>query len=186
MWGQQNFSWPHPLDAVRGPLIEGFLKPRLSRRGKFIMVKLLFILFLFNSCAVLHHVQVGDVIYSSKYTYKPFDIKVSETGVNVREIGGTAAALGKGSSSNTGDAVAGIAAIISILFQMGPRTGNPVFDDTYADRVASVLYDKCPSGLVTGLTSIRETKKYPYISGEIIKVTGYCLVKKKKFKRKKL
>jgi hypothetical protein len=61
------------------------------------------------------------------------------------------------------------------MFQMGPRTGNLVFNDTYAEGILLNLYQACPSGRITGLMSIRETRKYPVISGEIIKVTGYCL-----------
>ena len=70
---------------------------------------------------------------------------------------------------------------------MGPRTGEPVWSsDTYADKVYLGLYEKCPSGQITGLTSIREINKYPVVSGEIVKITGFCLKKKTTPVRKQL
>jgi hypothetical protein len=64
------------------------------------------------------------------------------------------------------------------LFQMGPQTGNPVYSKDYARNLMQLIYEKCPSGKVTGLTSVRESRKYPVISGEIVKVTGFCLIRK--------
>ena len=39
----------------------------------------------------------------------------------------------------------------------------------------AMLKAECPSGKLTGLMSVRESRKYPVISGEIVKVTGYCV-----------
>ena len=61
------------------------------------------------------------------------------------------------------------------MFQMGPRTGNPVFDDAYSDRLITLLQRQCPSGRISGLISIREAAKYPVVSGELVKLVGYCL-----------
>ena len=58
---------------------------------------------------------------------------------------------------------------------MGPKTGNPVFDDTYSDALAEMLL-KCPSGQISGLVSVRESAHYPIVSGEVIKLVGYCLM----------
>jgi hypothetical protein len=123
-----------------------------------------------SSCAVLHHVQVGQIDNRSGQVAVPFEILMSESGVNVHEIG----ALARAARSNAGDAAAGAAAIVS-LFQFGPRTGNPVYNSHYAERLVYVIHEKCPSGRVTGLMSIREMRKYPVVSGEIVKLTGYCL-----------
>ncbi len=131
-------------------------------------------------CAQLHHAQIGDIYSPPGFVRKPFDIKVSETGVNMEEIGAAGKALANNGAKNAGNAVAGVAAIIG-LFQMGPRTGNPVYVRDYAKKLMLAIYEKCPSGDVTGLTSVRETRKYPVVSGEIVKVTGYCLMRKEKF-----
>ncbi len=121
------------------------------------------------SCAVLHHVQVGELDNRGKL--RKFDVKVSETGVNLDEARDVANALTRGRHSKALDDAN---AILS-LFQMGPRTGNIVFNETYAENLVDLLYRECPSGRITGLTSIREMRKYPVISGEIVKVTGYCV-----------
>ena len=126
------------------------------------------------SCAQLHHVQVGEIVSHPDYVLRPFDVKVSETGVNIQEIADVSKVF---TNSDRHQGADDIAQMIG-YFQMGPKTGNPVYNREYARNLGRMIYEKCPSGRVTGLTSIRETRKYPVISGEIVKVTGYCLIKK--------
>lgn len=126
-------------------------------------------LFIFSGCAILHRVQVGNVDNRDSQVQIPFEILLSETGVNTEEIG----RLGRMSKSQGGDKVADIAQMVA-LFQMGPRTGNPTYNPHFAEKLIYEIYQRCPSGSVTGLMSIREMRKYPAVSGEIVKVTGYC------------
>ena len=101
-----------------------------------------------------------------------FEVLVSELGVDIEgalELAKVAAQLAGASKEESQ------AADIIKLFQMGPRTGNPVFDDTYSDPMMKLLKARCPSGRISGLTSIRETASYPLVSGEIVKLTGYCM-----------
>ncbi len=135
-------------------------------------------LFFSLGCAQLHHVQVGEIDNRTSFVKQPFDIKVSETGINVQEIGAVSRALLRERAGERAQTLAGIVG----LFQMGPRTGNPVYVKDYTKTLVRVLYEKCPSGRITGLTSIRETRKYPVVSGEIVKVTGYCLVPRERYK----
>lgn len=132
------------------------------------MFKILFISLALSSCAISHHVQVGDIQRDGNGKLTPFDVMVSETGVNIKEIGNVTSAITKDD-----DRAKKFAQIIA-LFQMGPKTGNPVFNDKYADTIPKLIIEKCPSAKVTGLVMIRETAKYPLVSGEIIRVTGYC------------
>lgn len=133
------------------------------------------LILLASGCAVLHHVQVGQVDDSDpSAAWIPFEVMVSETGVNLQEAGDIA----RSTRSQGGDAAGDAAAIIA-LFQMGDRTGNPVYNERYAEKLIYAIHEKCPSGRVTGVTSIREMRKYPAISGEIVKVTGYCLRQRK-------
>ena len=127
------------------------------------------LMFMVSGCAILHHVQVGTIDNRDSQVQIPFEILMNEVGVNTQEIG----AAGKLANSNGGDQVANAAAILS-LFQMGPRTGNLTYNQRYAEKLVYEIYQKCPSGNVTGLMSIREMRKYPAISGEIVKVTGFC------------
>jgi hypothetical protein len=137
------------------------------------MLKLIVILFLATGCAQLHHIQLGEIDNRPGLVKKPFDIKVSESGINLYEAAGIVRAFNKRAGKEAG-ALAGVIG----LFQMGPRTGNPVYVKDYAKDLVQIIYEKCPSGRVTGLTSIRESRKYPVVSGEIVKVTGYCLLPK--------
>lgn len=124
-----------------------------------------------QGCAILHSVQFGEVDSEVVLKGRKFELLVSEVGVSTEEIGATAQAL---SRSQQGKDNAGAAAGLISLFQMGPRTGNQVYSDVFADRIFDLLRKECPSGRMSGLQSIRETAKYPIVSGEIVKITGFC------------
>ncbi len=126
--------------------------------------------FVFSGCAVLHHVQVGQVDNRDGVAQIPFEILISEVGVNTEQIGDIA----RSTKSRGGDQAARVADMVA-LFQLGPRTGNPVYNEKYAQKLIYEIHQKCPSGRISGLMSIREMREYPVISGEIVKVTGYCL-----------
>ena len=138
-----------------------------------LIVTSVFLSLLLFGCAALYHAQIGEIDNRSKYTMRKFDIKVSELGVSTRE----ATEAAKMIAGRHKDQVEQVGEIVA-LFQMGPKTGKPVYNEHYARNVMSLVYDECPSGRITGLTSIREARNYPIISGEIIKVTGYCLEKR--------
>jgi hypothetical protein len=155
-----------------------------------ILFHFLFFTYFASSCAVLHHAQYGDIDNRHQYKAVPFDLKVSETGVNLEEAGQIGQAVSQ--TEKTSDLIGDIAAIIS-LFQMGPHTGNGVFKENYAEGLVNQVMDACPSGHITGLSAIREMRKYPVISGEIVKIRGFCLMSanndqttkiKKKLKKK--
>lgn len=128
-----------------------------------------------SGCAVLHHVQLSDIDNRSQFAMVPIEVKVSETGIDI----GEAKAIAQGALKNSRDqqAAGDIASIIQ-SFQMGPRTGAPVYSDKYAEKLIYQLHTQCPSGKITGVQSIRETRAYPVIKGEIVKVTGFCLRQK--------
>ena len=127
-----------------------------------------------TGCAVMHHTQVGEVDSEVVLEGERFELLLSEVGVNVDEAAVIAAAVaGKRASKQVG----AVQDIIK-MFQMGPRTGNPVFDEAYSDRIITLLKKACPSGRLSGLISIRETAKYPVVSGELVKLVGYCLREK--------
>ena len=130
------------------------------------------VLIALSGCAVLHKVQLSDIDNREGYALVPFEIKVSETGVDLQE----AAEISRGLFRNSQDAQhASEAAAFIGLFQMGPRTGNAIYSDSYAQKLVYAVHQQCPSGRITGVQSIRETRKYPVISGEIVKIAGYCM-----------
>lgn len=126
-------------------------------------------------CAVLHHVQLSDIDNRSQFVMVPIEVKVSEMGFDIGEAKGIA----QGVLSNQDDRkAAGSVATIIQSFQMGPRTGAPVYSDKYAEKLIYQLHTQCPSGKITGVQSVRESREYPVIKGEIIKITGFCLREK--------
>lgn len=130
---------------------------------------ILFNLFLCH-CAVLHHVQLADIDDDPQFVKVPIEVKVSEFGVSMEDIQNIARSTNTQAGKNVGDAAEFVK-----NFQMGPRTGAPVYTDKYAEKIIYELHTKCPSGKISGIMSVRETREYPVIKGEIIKITGYCL-----------
>lgn len=126
--------------------------------------------------------KVGEIRHKKDHVRMPFELKVSETGIDMKEVSNVAGALSNG--NDLGSSTKKFAKMIS-MFQMGPRTGKPIYNERYADKLAKAIYQKCPSGDITGLVLIRETASYPVVSGEIVKIKGYCLQKKTKRKNKR-
>ncbi len=135
---------------------------------------LLLFLALLTSCSYMHHMQVGEINNSNEFIKTPIDVKISEVGFSLQEATDVAKIITKDKQDKQLEELQNIIA----LFQMGPVTGKPVYVDNYAKDVLVKLYSKCPSGNITGITSIRETNSYPVVSGEIIKITAYCLQRK--------
>jgi hypothetical protein len=125
---------------------------------------------LVGACAELYHYQLSD-IDSTQGTLVPVSAQVTSTGVDFKQIG---KALELTPSSRQRERIR-TAQDIQSSAQSGPATGNPTFTDTWADEVASVLLAQCPSGRITGVSAVREQRKYSAISGEIVTVKGLCI-----------
>jgi hypothetical protein len=127
-------------------------------------------LLIVSGCASLHHVQISDIDNTEKNQTR-FDIKASETGLDVAQ----AASIAKAVSANRAVRQASNAAsTIWALITYGPRVGNVTFSYNYADDLVTSLASVCPAGKITSLMSIRESNKYPVVSGEIVRLVGYC------------
>jgi hypothetical protein len=123
-------------------------------------------------CAALHHVQIGEIDNRKAMHRKPIEIKVSEMGVDLNDVKAISnATMGKQGSQQMNDALA-----IIQMFQMGPKTGAPVYSTDYVKNLGEELRATCPNGSLTGLMVVREMRKYPVISGEIVKIKGDCIV----------
>lgn len=126
-------------------------------------------------CAQLHHVQVGEIESSADFVSAPFEIKVSEFGIDIGEIKSASKVLmNKQSSDKANEALTALQ-----YFQMGPHTGAGVYSIAYVDHLENKIREMCPSGRITGLMSIRETAEYPIVKGEIVKIKGFCLKSRK-------
>lgn len=126
---------------------------------------------LLAGCATLHSAQVGDVDSQTVLTGERFEIKLVELGVDIEEVGEIARDLSKYTKRE--DEADTVVDLIKMA-NSGPSTGYPVFDVKYSDSLIDKLKSACPSGKVSGLTSVRETADYGLVSGEIVKLIGYC------------
>lgn len=123
----------------------------------------------------MHSVQIGEIESSPDWVSTPFEVKVSEFGIDLNDVKSSGRILmDKNSSDRANDALS-----IIQSFQMGPRTGAGVYSIRYVDHLENKVREQCPSGRITGLMSIRETAEYPVIKGEIIKIKGFCLKSKR-------
>jgi hypothetical protein len=123
-----------------------------------------------SACASLHSYQVDD-IDSSEGTLVPFEVKVDDTGINLHQ----AFEVGEAVTDEKSAKRLNTAEDVIALFQVGPSTGNPTLNDTWADGLVAAIRDRCASGHVTGVTTVRETNHYPVVSGEIVAIRGYCI-----------
>jgi hypothetical protein len=130
-------------------------------------------LWISSGCAVLHKVQLSDVDAGGRG--QPISVKVSETTVDFGEAGRLAKGLGKSAGSRGLQGAGRAAGTYETLFQFGPRTGAPVFNELYARDIPEQLAAQCKTGYLTNVTSIRESREYPVIKGEIIRIDAFCV-----------
>ncbi len=130
------------------------------------------LVWLTSGCTRLHSSQVGDIHSPSILSGDPFEIVVSETGIQWQEATTVAAIAGE-AAAGAGKEASALGKMVA-LFQMGPRTGNSVTDATYSDALHQNIRQLCPAGRITGLTITRESTRFPIISDELVRIRGYC------------
>lgn len=141
---------------------------------KITFLNLIAILFIFSGCAVLHHVQLGNIDNRNSMRLVPIEIKVSETGIALNDVKAISKiAMNKKDSQTTEDILQAVQ-----YFQMGPHTGAGVYSIDYIKNIQAMLQERCTNGKITNVTAMRETRKYPVISGEIVKIKAYCAIPK--------
>lgn len=130
----------------------------------------LLVLAMTAGCARLDHVQIGS-IDQTQGELVPVSVRLSETGFDAT----AAAEIGR--IASRGQAAERLKQIRNILamVNMGPRTGNPVYNEAYAQRLQEYLLVECPTGRLTGIRAIREAKAAGPVSGEIVGVDAYCI-----------
>jgi hypothetical protein len=122
-----------------------------------------------TGCASLHHVEVGEM--TPAQADKRIEFKLSHTGWDVQQAAALVRFMSPDSRVRSG------AKTVSTVWQLltfGPRTGEVTFNDTYADETFKLLAAACAPGRLVGFVTMRETAKYPVVSGEIVRVVGYC------------
>lgn len=134
-----------------------------------IMVSLILIC---SGCARLDHVQISD-IDQSQGRLTPISVKISNTGFSAAQTVAIASELAQ--SDSTKDNLGDLAAILALI-NMGPTTGNPVYNDRYAENILMQLHQQCASGKITAIRNIREALSYGPVSGEIVRIDADCIL----------
>ncbi len=129
-------------------------------------------LLLLSACARLDHVQIGD-IDQTQGQLSPISVKISEKAIELAVVAGVAAELATNASNK--QHLKEIRDFLALI-NMGPRTGNPVFNDTYAQHVLKNLHQQCATGNITGIRNTREAKAYGPVSGEIVRINAFCIL----------
>ncbi|MCW8328556.1 hypothetical protein MD588_07020 [Photobacterium sp. SDRW27] len=122
-------------------------------------------------CSQLHHVQIGE-IDQSQGSLSPFSIQVNELGFDAAQTAGIASDVIK-NESHSEDLE--LVSLIIAISNTGPVTGNSVYNDAYADKILDDVTRACPSKKITGLTSVREATTVGPVSGEVVRIDGYCI-----------
>ena len=114
-----------------------------------------------TGCVAVHHVQVGE-IDAQQLDATPFVIELDSAGVDV--VG----AVGAANIPVVSDAMAYV--------NMGPRTGRPLASTAFVNGVQEALEKKCPGGRVTGLQVRRSSRQVKFVSSEVVRLTGWCVL----------
>lgn len=121
------------------------------------------------SCSSLYVFHQDEIDQSSGSLF-PFNIKVSQLGLNPKDMSSANVLF---SSDEVASRFKALALLLS-LSNMGPKTGLPVFSFVDANQLLDYLMLECPTGEITGLSSIRESISYIFFSKEIIAIKGFC------------
>lgn len=125
-------------------------------------------------CAQLHNVHITEFETINSGS-EPFEIIVDEAGFSSDEAMSLVQESHKKSNfGQSSESIESLRAILA-LSQFGPKTGNPVFYTDYLDEIEKKILEKCPSGKVINLVSIRETRKSIIVSSEVVRIHGVCL-----------
>ncbi len=125
-----------------------------------------------SGCARLDHVQISD-IDQSQGRLKAISVKISDTGFNASETVAIAGELAQSDSAK--DSLGDLAAFLALI-NMGPTTGNPVYNDRYAENILMQLHQQCATGKITAIRSVREGLSYGPVSGEIVRIDADCIL----------
>jgi hypothetical protein len=130
------------------------------------------LLLICSGCARLDHIQISD-IDQSQGVLEPISVNISNTGFNASETVAISGILAESDSAkeNLGD----LAALLTLI-NMGPTTGNPVYNDRYAENILMQLHQQCATGKITAIRNVREALSYGPVSGEIVRIDADCIL----------
>ncbi len=147
----------------------------IDMRIRLIFLILLSLNAVLSGCAVLHKVQLSDLNRPKGKVRKKVSIKASETTVSLRELGDLTRAAGQTFKSRGAENTGKLLQAYTTFFQMGPTTGTPVFNELYARDIPQRLASECKNGTLTDIISVRESREYPVVKGEVVRIDAVCV-----------
>lgn len=114
-----------------------------------------------TGCLTPFHVSVGDIDNTHQDTMRHFSVEIVAGGLDENAF--------VGYFSDSLDS-------LLYAFSQGPRTGRPLRKSSIGGSLVEEIYKKCPSGRVTGLMTVRESKSFYFYRTETVRVSGYCIL----------
>ncbi|MBK6686899.1 MAG: hypothetical protein IPG45_20700 [Deltaproteobacteria bacterium] len=129
-----------------------------------------------SGCAVMHRTTIGERFNDADTANTDVDVITSAIGVDTQGLSELSQDSLRSSGGSSGQQLAGIVAFVTWATSQSPRTGEPTATDDWAEANIPRLREQCVGGTLTGLQVVRESARYPYVSGEIVRVKGQCRI----------
>lgn len=129
-----------------------------------------------SGCAVMHRTTIGERLLDSETQPTEVEVITSAIGVDTQGLSELSQDGLRSSGSSSGQQLAGLIAFVTWATSQSPRTGEPTATDDWAEANIPRLRAQCTGGTLTGLQVVRESARYPYVSGEIVRVKGQCRI----------
>ena len=133
---------------------------------------LIIMLFTLTACTHVHHVQVGSI--DNTVTGIPIEIVVKTVGIDAAKLTKTIENITQqGNQKNKKNKASDIVG----LFQTGPRTGAPIYDQAWGEKLMRELHLKCPSARLKNIHSLRLATDYADtgVTQEIVVIKAVCI-----------
>ena len=134
---------------------------------------LLTIALAFGGCVRVHHIQVAS--FDSTAQGFPVEVVIDSLGVDVAKIAKNIEKVNqlisrkKKPNNNVSNTIA--------MFQLGPKTGAPIYDKTWGEQLLNQLLEKCPSARLENIYTQRLSTDYgdAGVTREVNVVKATCL-----------
>ena len=126
-----------------------------------------------SGCVRVHHIQVASV--NSTAQGFPVKVVIESLGVDAGKVAKNVEKINqvmkghKRSNNKISDTIA--------MFQSGPKTGAPVYEESWGEQLLSRLLNKCPSAQLDNIYTQRLSTDYgdTGITREVVVVKATCL-----------
>jgi hypothetical protein len=124
-------------------------------------------------CATVHRATISEIRPAGERGGE-MDVKLSEMGFDVQGAAKTTRYLTARHGNKNAQSAGAILDFVVAMSSWAPKTGNPTVSDLWADGSYDELKRRCPNGRVSNVMVVRESAKYPLVSGEIVRIKADC------------